>query len=231
VADATATGEDRQYEVGRLSEVITLSNTKPVIRVRMTGTQRRQQLLDVARELLAERGFEATSVEEIAHRAAVTRPVVYAHFGGKEGIYAVVVDREMRRVTERIESSLADSSAPPRLLLERAAQAFLSYVEECPDGFRILVRDSPVASAAGTFSSLLGDIASQVEHILGVHFDHHGFDAKLAAVYAQALVGMVALTGQWWLDVRAPSRDEVAAHVVNLAWNGLSHLDHRPNLN
>jgi hypothetical protein len=49
-------------------------------------------------------------------------------------------------------------------------------------------------------------------------------------VYAQALVGMVALTGQWWLDVRAPSRDEVAAHVVNLAWNGLSHLDHEPRL-
>jgi AcrR family transcriptional regulator len=192
----------------------------------MTGTQRRQQLLDVARELLAERGFEATSVEEIAHRAAVSKPVVYAHFGGKEGIYAVVVDREMRRVLERIESSLA-GDARPRLLLERAACAFLAYVEECPDGFRILVRDSPVA---GTFSSLLGDIASQVEHILGVHFEHHGYDAKLATVYAQALVGMVSLTGQWWLDVRTPSRAEVAAHIVNLAWNGLSHLDHEPHL-
>lgn len=195
----------------------------------MTGSQRRQQLLDVARELLAERGFEATSVEEIAHRAAVSKPVVYAHFGGKEGIYAVVVDREMRRVLDRIESSLAED-AHPRALLERAAQAFLAYVEECPDGFRILVRDSPVAGSGGTFSSLLGDIAGQVEHILGVHFDHYGYDPKLAAVYAQALVGMVALTGQWWLDVRAPSRDEVAAHVVNLAWNGLSHLDHEPRL-
>ncbi|HEY3752216.1 MAG TPA: TetR/AcrR family transcriptional regulator [Pseudonocardiaceae bacterium] len=195
----------------------------------MTGSQRRQQLLDVARELLAERGFEAASVEEIAHRAAVTRPVVYAHFGGKEGIYAVVVDREMRRVLDRIESALAED-AHPRELLERAVRAFFSYVEDCPDGFRILVRDSPVATSAGTFSSLLGDIASQVEHILGVHFEHYGYEPKLAAVYAQALVGMVALTGQWWLDVRAPGRDEVAAHVVNLAWNGLSHLDHEPKL-
>ena len=192
----------------------------------MTGHQRRQQLLDVARELLAERGFDATSVEEIAHRAAVSKPVVYAHFGGKEGIYAVVVDREMRRVLDTIESSLA-GDAHPRVLLERAAIAFLTYVEECPDGFRILARDSPVA---GTFSSLLGDIASQVEHILGVQFEHHGYEPKLAAVYAQALVGMVSLTGQWWLDVRTPSRDEVAAHVVNLAWNGLSHLDHDPRL-
>jgi AcrR family transcriptional regulator len=195
----------------------------------MTGSQRRQQLLDVARAVLAEKGFEATSVEEIAHRAAVSKPVVYTHFGGKEGIYAVVVDREMRRLLDRIEAALAEDSHPRRLI-ERAAQAFLAYVDEYPDGFRILVRDSPVATSIGTFSSLLGDIAGQVEHLLGVHFEHHGYDPNMAAVYAQGLVGMVALTGQWWLDVRTPSRDEVTAHVVNLAWHGLSHLDHAPRL-
>jgi AcrR family transcriptional regulator len=192
----------------------------------MTGTQRRQQLLDVARELLAERGYEAASVEEIAHRAAVTRPVVYQHFGGKEGIYAVVVDREMRRVLERIESALAEP-AHPRELLERAVRAFFGYVEECPDGFRILVRDSPVSATGRTFSSLLSDIASQVEYILAGQFEHYGYDPKLASVYAQALVGMVGQTSRWWLDVRAPSLDEVVAHVVNLAWHGLSNLGHR----
>jgi hypothetical protein len=41
---------------------------------------------------------------------------------------------------------------------------------------------------------------------------------------------MVALSGQWWLDAKQPSRDVVAAHLVNLAWNGLSHLDHNPRL-
>ena len=208
---------------------MTETGDSPVVRVRMTGGQRREQLLDVARALLAEKGFDATSVEEIAHRAAVSKPVVYTHFGGKEGIYAVVVDREMRHLLDQIEVALADR-AHPKQLLERAARAFLAYVDECPDGFRILVRDSPVATSGGTFSSLLGDIASQVEHVLGEHFEHHGYDPKLAAVYAQALVGMVALTGQWWLDVRSPSRDEVAAHVVNLAWNGLSHLTAAPAL-
>lgn len=191
----------------------------------MTGIQRRQQLLDVARELLAERGFDAASVEEIAHRAAVTRPVVYAHFGGKEGIYTVVVDREMGRVLGRIEAALAED-AHPRELLVRAVRAFFSYVEDCPDGFRILVRDSPVASSGRTFSSLLGDIASQVENTLGTHFAHYHYHPELAAVYAQMLVGLVAQTGQWWLDARSPTREEVVAHVVNLAWNGLSHLDH-----
>ncbi|WP_434453372.1 TetR family transcriptional regulator [Lentzea sp. E54] len=195
----------------------------------MTGKERREQLLDVSRALFAEKGFEATSIEEIAHRADVSKPVVYEHFGGKEGIYAVVVDREMQRLMDQIVTALEDGEHP-RELLERAACALLDYIEGSTDGFRILVRDSPVASSSGTFSSLLNDIASQVEHILGLHFAKQGYDRKLAALYAQALVGMVALTGQWWLEARKPKKDEVAAHLVNLAWNGLSAMDHKPRL-
>ncbi|HCU50061.1 MAG TPA: TetR family transcriptional regulator [Micromonosporaceae bacterium] len=195
----------------------------------MTGKERRQQLLDVARALFAEKGYDGASVEEIAHRANVSKPVVYEHFGGKEGIYAVVVDREMHALLAMMTSALAEQ-AHPRLLLERAAGALLDYVDSSADGFRIMVRDSPVATSTGTFSSLLNDIAHQVEHILGLQFSTRGYDAKLAALYSQALVGMVALTGQWWLDVRKPKRDEVAAHLVNLAWNGLSHLEGEPAL-
>ena len=43
-------------------------------------------------------------------------------------------------------------------------------------------------------------------------------------MYAQMLVGMVGTTGQWWLDARQPSKDVVAAHLVNLAWHGLAGL-------
>ncbi|MDT5179648.1 MAG: hypothetical protein QOJ95_3846, partial [Mycobacterium sp.] len=59
-------------------------------RARMTGTERRQQLIEIAKSLFAERGYDATSIEEIAQRANVSKPVVYEHFGGKEGLYAVV---------------------------------------------------------------------------------------------------------------------------------------------
>src|SRR5437764_8188746 len=103
-------------------------------------------------------------------------------------------------------------------------------MEDESDRFRILIRDSLVVSTTGTFSSLIGDIASQVEYILGNQFKERGYDTKLAAMYSQALVGMVALTGQWWLDERKPKRDDVAAHLVNLAWNGLSHLEKKPRL-
>jgi hypothetical protein len=65
---------------------------------------------------------------------------------------------------------------------------------------------------------------------MATEFRRRGYEAEFGAMYSQMLVGMVALTGQWWLDVRSPSRDEVAAHVVNLAWNGLSHLEPAPRL-
>ena len=65
----------------------------------MTSLQRREQLIEVGRSLFAAKGFEAVSVEEIAAHAKVSKPIVYEHFGGKEGLYAVIVDREMRALT------------------------------------------------------------------------------------------------------------------------------------
>lgn len=205
------------------------NDSKRATRSRMTGTQRRAQLVDVARGLFAEKGFDGTSIEEIAARAEVSKPVVYEHFGGKEGIYAVVVDREIQALTGALSGAL-EEGGHPKALVERTALALLGYIEASEDGFRILVRDSPVAQATGTFSSLIGDVASQVEHMLADQFKKQGQDPKTAPIYAQMLVGMVALTGQWWLDARSPSKNVVAAHLVNLAWNGLSALERRPTL-
>ncbi len=195
----------------------------------MTAQERREQLIQVGRALFAEKGFEGTSVEEIALRADVSKPVLYEHFGGKEGMYAVIVDREVQALLGALTGALS-RRGHPKQLVERAALALLSYIEDSPDGFRILVRDSPVAQATGTFSSLIGDIATQVEHLLADQFKRRGLDPFVAPIYSQMLVGMVALTGQHWAEVREPSKQEVAAHLVNLAWNGLEQLERRPRL-
>lgn len=198
-------------------------------RTRMTGKERREQLLVIGRTLFADRGFEATTVEEIASRAGVSKPVVYEHFGGKEGLYAVVVDREIATLLDSITGAL-DEGATARGLLEKAALALLDYVENSSEGFRILVRDSPTGQSTGSFASLISDVASQVEHILAAEFKARGLDPKTAPIYAQMLVGMVALTGQWWLDSPKFKKAEVASHLVNLAWNGLTGLEARTTL-
>ncbi len=202
--------------------------SKKGARVRMTGQERREQLLDVGRSIFAARGFDGASIEEIAQRAKITKPVVYEHFGGKEGLYAVIVDREVQLLLGRISGAL--DADHPRAMLEQAACAFLGYVQDEQDGFRVLVRDSPVAGASGTLASLIGDLAAQVEYILAGEFKKRKYDPKLAPIYSRALVGMVAQVGEWWLDARDPSLDEVAAHLVNIAWNGLKDLDVKPQL-
>ncbi|MGH3413948.1 MAG: TetR/AcrR family transcriptional regulator [Marmoricola sp.] len=197
-------------------------------RGRMTAAERREQLIEISRGAFAERGYDGASIEDIASRAGVSKPVVYQHFGGKEGLYAVVVDREVRQLLGMMREALRDG--PPRMLLEQAAMALLDYIEHSSDGFRILVRDSPPGSVSGSYVSIIGDVATRVEHIMIAEFRSRGFAADAAPMYAQMLVGMVGTTGQWWLDARKPDKETVAAHLVNLAWNGLSGLEADPAL-
>ena len=127
----------------------------------MTGRERREQLIGIGRKQFADKGFEGATVEEIAAAAGVSKPVVYEHFGGKEGLYAVVVDREIESLLAAVQGALT-SGGTSRETIERAALALLGYVETSTDGFRILVRDSPAGQATGSFASLMSDIASQV---------------------------------------------------------------------
>lgn len=179
--------------------------------------------------VFAERGYEATSVEEIADRAGISKPIVYEHFGGKEGLYAVIVDREVEYIVNRIVAAI--SAGSPRERLERAAMAFLTYVKKRPDGFAMLLRDTPASKQRGEMPALLYDIADRVSAIFTEQFRKAGYDAKTAPIYAHALVGMVAFVGQWWTESRKPPPvQRVAGHIAALAWMGLRHLPRRPAL-
>mgnify|MGYP000910735995 FL=1 len=193
----------------------------------MSAGERREQLIDVARGLFAAKGFDGTSIEEIASRAKVSKPVVYEHFGGKEGLYAVIVDRELTTISTTITAALG-SSESASVTVERAAMALLTYIEDSPDGFRLLSSGNDRAS--GTYSTLLADVAIQVSGILAAQFSSHGIDPRTAPLYAQMLVGIVAMPSQWWLENRTMSKEEVAAHMVNLAWNGLRAMEPHPSL-
>src|SRR5437870_11831497 len=195
-------------------------------RLRLAASARRAQLVDVGRKLFAERGYEATSVEEIAERAGISKPIVYEHFGGKEGLYAVIVDREIEYIVSCITEAI--SSGSPRERLEGAALAFLTYVKEQPDGFAVLTRDAPVTTATGGMSGLLGEVAERVGKVFAAEFKKAGYDPKSAPIYAHALVGMVTFVGQWWTETRKPSVESVASHIGALAWMGLRHLPTRP---
>lgn len=214
---------------GQAARTLRPSRRTEGARIRMTGPQRRQQLVEVGRGLFALKGLDGTTIEEIAASAGVSKPVIYEHFGSKEGLYTEVVEHEFTILLDAISTALS-TEAKPRVLVERAALALLGYIEERTDGFRILLRDAPPSQPEGAFSTLLSHVTAKVEHILSDEFARRGFSAADGAMYAQMLVGMVAMTGQWWQDGRNPDKHTVAAHVVNLAWNGLTGLQKDPDL-
>ena len=193
---------------------------------KLSAAARRAQLVDVGRTVFAARGYEATSVEEIADKANVSKPILYQHFGGKEGLYAVIVDREMERVVSTISEAI--SYGTPRDRVERSALAFLTYVRDHPDGFAVLAHDAPVGSREGSMASVLSEVAEKVGVVFAKSLKDAGANSKAAPIYAHALVGMVTFVGQWWKDVRKPSIEVVASHIAALSWSGLGHLPQKP---
>ena len=196
-------------------------------KTRMTAPERRLQLMEVGRKVFAETGYESTAIEEVARRAGVSKPIVYEHFGSKEGLHAAIVDRELDTLVERV--GLAFSEGLPRARFENAVLAFLTYVREQPDGFEVLTRDSPNVHARRGLTRVIGDTAERVGDVFAQQFARAGFDPEAAPIYANALVGMVTQVGQWWAaEDRGLPTEQVARHVAALGWMGLRHLPKIP---
>src|SRR4051794_20336372 len=76
--DSTVSYGDVSFGTVTYLASMALSVAKPA---RMTAPQRREQLLDVTKEIVAEHGFHAVSIEAVAREAGISRPIVYGHFG------------------------------------------------------------------------------------------------------------------------------------------------------
>lgn len=193
---------------------------------RLTAAQRRAQLIGVGRKVFAEQGYNGGSVEEIARVAEVSKPIIYEHFGGKEGLYAVIVDREMDALVQRIAVRIAEGSARQRF--ERAVLAFLTYVKDEPDGFAVLTRDAPMTMAGKGMPSVISDLSERVGDIFFRQLEAAGLDTQVAPVYAHSLIGMVTLVGQWWIENQHLDVETVAKHVAAIGWMGLRHMPRTP---
>ncbi len=201
--------------------------SQPPKKQRLNAASRRVQLMDVGREVFGGSGYEATSIEEIATRAGVTKPIVYEHFGAKEGLYAAIVEREMNDLVNRVVERI--SRGEPRDRFEGAVLAFMTYTREEPAGFAVLTRDSPNTMARTGLTRLIDDLAQRIGEVFRVEFERAGYSPRVAPIYANALLGMVTQVGQWWAaEGRTFSVEEVAQHVAGLGWMGLRHLPKDP---
>ena len=111
-------------------------------RKRMSGEERREQLLDVTKEIVGEQGFHAVSIEAVARGAGITRPVVYGHFGDLPGLLEAMVDREAQRalaqLAEILPTRLAERNSPREDLLA-ALRGYLEAVAADPVTWRLVL--------------------------------------------------------------------------------------------
>ncbi len=193
---------------------------------RLSSAERRAQLIEVGRGVFSRHGYEAASVEEIARAAEVSKPIIYEHFGGKEGLFAVIVDREMETVYTLIAGAISTGTARDRF--EQAVVAFLTYVRDRPEGFAVLTRDAPTSMHGGGMKSVISEVALRVGEIFAQQFTLAGYDPKVAPIYANAMIGMVVMVGQYLTDNPEQPLDLVADHLAAIGWMGLRHLPQDP---
>jgi AcrR family transcriptional regulator len=114
-------------------------STRPA--TRLSARERRAQLLDVTKAIVATRGFHAVSIEAVAREAGISRPIVYGHFDDLRGLLEALVLRESARALEQLASVLPrrDSGGEPRALLLGALRAYLDAVSADPDTWRLVL--------------------------------------------------------------------------------------------
>ncbi len=187
--------------------------------VRLPAAERRQQLLDVALEVFAQRGYHDTSMSEIAGAAGVTKPVLYQHFGSKREFFLQVLREVAGELSEAVGKATA--SAPgPREQVESGFKAYFEWVARHRGGFEVLFtgearRDAEFVAEARKVES---DIAETIAALILIE----GLDDERRRVTAYAIVGMSETISRHWIVANLDlSPDELAATAAELAWAGL----------
>ncbi|MGZ6827671.1 MAG: TetR/AcrR family transcriptional regulator, partial [Mycobacteriales bacterium] len=156
-------------------------------RVRMARADRRDQLVAVAERVFVERGYGPASMDDLADAAGVTKPVLYDHFGSKDGLLAAVLERLGEELLADVLEATAGGSTPERQL-STGLLAYFRFVEQHRSGWALLLGEvAPGTAAAAAVDAVR---RAQVAHIAGAvaaHLPHP--DPALAEVYAEAVSG------------------------------------------
>jgi AcrR family transcriptional regulator len=181
---------------------------------RLSAAERREQLIDVTAQLAADEGFHRISIEAIARRAGITRPIVYEHFGDLPGLLEAMVDRENDRALAQLAEVLpAAIAGDPGEALVAALRAYLEAVRAEPARWRLVLMPSEGAPevlreriAAGR-TGVLAALAS----VLGPGLDSP--DPRLTAATLSAVADEAAR-----LTLDDPAEFPVERLVSHAAW-------------
>jgi AcrR family transcriptional regulator len=186
---------------------------------RLPAEQRRRQLLDVACRVFAERGFHATSMDDVATRAGVTKPVLYQHFPSKRALFVELLDELGHELLR--ELAVATSAAHTgRERVEQGFAAYFRFVTGNEAAFRVLfgasVRNDP------EFAEVVDRVLDEAADAISLLIDIEG-TADHRRVLAHALIGVAEATSRDALTADGGGLDPevLTKWISELVWFGL----------
>jgi AcrR family transcriptional regulator len=182
-------------------------------------------MLEVAERAFGERGFHGASVDAIAAASGITKPMVYAYFGSKEGLYRACMERARERLLAALREGVDTGEAPDRQLWHGLLAVF-TFVERERDQWAILLGE--VTQGTGPFAregaAVRDELAALIAELLRRAASAEGLRADTLGVadqLARALMGAGESLAVWWGEHPEEPVERVALILMNFAWNGL----------
>lgn len=192
----------------------------------MPRAAREQLMIEVATRAFSERGYNASSMDDIAEGAGVTKPMVYAYFGSKQGLYVTCLERSSQPLIEAI--AIDRSDLPVDRQLWEGILAFLNFAAANREGWLRLYLDAQGigGDAAEASSRLRDNFARVVAQMIADAAEAEAVEADLGALapLAHAFVGAAEATLRWWTGHPDEPVELVAARLMNFAWQGFGKL-------
>ena len=187
---------------------------------RLPRTARRAQLLDVALDVFVEQGYHAASMDEIADRAGVSKPVLYQHFPGKLDLYTALVSSAVDTVIEGVRDALA-STQDNSERVQATMRLWYDSVADQEKAFR-LVFESDLTSDPEVRDLVDRVTSESAAAIAEVIVEDTGLSRGAAELLAAGLVGMGHVGARAWLSgASGLSRDDAVTLASTLAWRGI----------
>lgn len=179
---------------------------------------RQEQMLSVAGEVFAERGFHAASMDEIAERADISKPMLYAYFASKEGLYSAYTARAGEDLLAAMDA-VVDPGLEPGEQVLASMTAFLGFVEEHREGWAVLQRELS-AGGAGAMAADVARVRAAIVRRMAALLATD-LEPPLADALAHGFVGAGESIATWWLDHPEATREEMAARIMEIGWIGV----------
>lgn len=203
----------------------------PVVRAargaRMPRAQREEQILAVAEAVFAERGYQATTMEEVADRVGVTKPLIYGYFGSKEGLLSACVDRaraQLREATVAAWEAMPEN-APLEAVFESGIRAFFHFIDEHASAFALIQQEGAVqASTSRDIERIRAQQSAVVAEALGRVPGLHTVPPALLEGYSEVVVGACERVAVWSLGRPEVTAEHATGLVMGGVWHGLAAL-------